>query len=134
MEVRKHRSMINVQELRFIERAVKCRFYELTPYCIERLITRGITNQEVMRAIFEGEVVEIHFKGATVRVLMRGEANKKNQDTCVVVDLATNLIITAYQNHTRDRHHNLQTELYDDSLDIFSLMREQLDKKVANKN
>ena len=120
--------MINAQELCFIKNAVDCRTYEFTPYSMERAITRGVTTHEVMKTIIEGEIMEVHFKDESVRVLIRGCANKRNMDTCVVVDLCECSIVTVYQNDSTDRHYSLNTSLYDESLDIFTLMRGYLDR------
>ena len=128
MNGRKHRSMINAQELCFIQNAVDCRTYEFTPYSMERAITRGITTHEAMKTIIEGEIMEVHFKDESVRVLVRGHGNKRKMDTCVVVDLCEQTIVTVYQNESNDKHYNLNTSLYDETLDIFTLMREYLDR------
>lgn len=128
MNGRKHRSMMQVQEFCFVRNAVVCRTYEFTPYSMERAITRGITTHEVMRTIAEGELKEVHFKDESVRVLIRGHANKRDMETCVVVDLCNCSIVTVYQNNSKDQHYNLDTSLYDESLDVFALMREYLDR------
>jgi hypothetical protein len=60
-------------------------------------------------------IIEYHFKNNSHRLLIR--SNKPmmgRRDICIVIDLFSNFIITAYACDKHDFHPTLDTSMYDD--------------------
>ena len=123
MEARKHIHQMTKSEINCLRRIMRKQHYRFTEYSMDRVITRGITNYEVMGAIRNGEIIEFHVAKGSPRVRLRDETtNKKNQCTCVVIDLVSEIIATSYKNHMNDKHWKLNKELYSNDLDVIDII------------
>lgn len=81
--------------------------WEVNPYAQTRLSERSIPVQDAVGVCREGELIEYHNEKGTRRVLLRSP-----EGTCVVVDLDTHNIVTAYTNDPTNNHPNLQRQNY----------------------
>ena len=93
-------------------------------HSMDRVRQKHITKSEVLDTVASGKCIEFHIKGESPRVLLRKQRWNQTYDICVVIDILTGTVVTAYTNHTNDEHNTLHTEIYDEDLDVNSIMRE----------
>ena len=122
-ELRKHVSHMKEREIVFVNRMIRSKRYEFTNYSLERALTRGITNYSVMKTIRNGKLIEFHLKDDSPRALIRERANKSSNCTCVVIDMKSNTIVTAYKNFVGDKHSSLDEEIYDKDINIIEVLK-----------
>jgi hypothetical protein len=85
--------------------------FEFTDYSIQRLVERVIVKQSVSDAILRGFIVEVHNNVSNdFRVLLR--LHEGNRAVCVVVSLRDEIVVTAYLNHRKNMHPNLDWSKY----------------------
>jgi len=121
MEWRKHRNQMTPMEKQEIYKALAlCSCYRFTRHSFDKKEQRGISNREIFRCIKYGDIIEFHYIKGQQRVLLRSNETVHNSNVCVVVDINTYEIVTAYRNTITDSHITLHTELYDSSYDLLS--------------
>lgn len=142
-QIKKHYSQINNEEFEYIENILKNmkRLY-LTNHLKNKIIWNAIdfadidiceyildklNEDNLSRFIIEFNRVEDKRLGNSNRVLLRFDdnvyvLNKNNNrlkcNICVVLNLNTNQIITAYFNKANDYHVNINMNRYDEKLDV----------------
>lgn len=112
MEWRKHFSHFTEAELTEIRKKIHSSNFKLTLYGRNTIAYRNISEQEVSEAIKDGMIIEFHRKDGSNRVLIRYDKYGKTYSTCVVVNLDSGKIITAYRNRVDDNHGRLNQMLY----------------------
>lgn len=68
---------------------------------------KGITKEQLTGALQTGSLIEFHNERQTRRILLRA-----TEGTCIVLDLDTRTLVTAYHNDPRDRHSTLRRNEY----------------------
>ena len=102
-----HSSSLNPVCVKSLLREMKSYKYTVTPYFKNRLVERGLTVADIKTALTHGKLIEFHRLKGTRRILVRDDAG-----TCVVIDLETKNVITAYYNRSGDNHSTLKTHEY----------------------
>lgn len=124
--VRKHISQMHPAEIAALQILIKGNF-RLSRHCIEKMKERRIRTESIKHTILEGNIIEYHLvNGRQSRVLLRSRVPIRGQVTCVVVDIGTNYVVTAYKNWVTDKHKNLNMEEYDENLNILKSVNETL--------
>lgn len=81
-----------------------------------------ISEKEIMECIQKGYLVEFHQVKKQCRVLLRLRRKNTTDDVCVVVDILSGRIITAYTNNTNDKHSTLREEKYNSELNVIAVI------------
>jgi hypothetical protein len=79
----------------------------MSQHTLDRITEKSLQAEDVRTAILEGSLIEYHTDAGTRRVLFRHDAG-----TCVVLDLDTRKVITAYFNAPSDNHSTLRAGSY----------------------
>jgi hypothetical protein len=122
LEFRKHYTDFTKAEYKLLNERVKQNNYKLTSHTIIRQKQKKITEDEIYRAITNGKIIEFHYKDSN-RLLLRGKTDEKGSHICVVLDIDTGNIITAYDNLKSDNHYTLDTSKYISYIDISGLLK-----------
>lgn len=93
-------------------------------HVVDRIRQKHITMDEVLLAVAQGEYIEFHVYGNRPRVLVRHKRQNQSNDVCVVFDVKTGRIITAYTNDSSDNHKTLREELYNMELNVLTTLKE----------
>ena len=83
---------------------------------------RHITNEEIMECIKKGMIVEFHQVKNQCRVLLRSRRSTTTDDVCVVVNILSGKVLTAYTNKTYDKHSTLREENYNSDLNVLAVI------------
>ena len=83
---------------------------------------RFITEDEIMECIKRGMIIEFHQVNNQCRVLLRHRRPTTNADVCVVVNILSGKVLTAYTNKTYDKHSTLREENYDAELNVVAVI------------
>ena len=129
MESRKLFSQMNFEEIYLMwdlvnDWGTRTNDIKFAKHSMDRVRQKHITKSEVLDTVASGKCIEFHIKGESPRVLLRKQRWNQTYDICVVIDILTGTVVTAYTNHTNDEHDTLHTEIYDEDLDVNSIMRE----------
>ena len=89
----------------------------------DRLKQKDITDREIIRTVRKGVPIELHIVDNSPRVLFRLQRPNQTVDICVVVDILDGTIVTAFTNHTNDKHSTLHEEIYNPELDVIATMK-----------
>ena len=92
-------------------------------HSMDRIKQKYIGKKEVIQAVKYGKPIEFHIVDNSPRVLFRWQRPNQTWDICVVVDILTGVIITAFTNHTNDTHETLHEEIYNVELDVIGIMK-----------
>ena len=92
-------------------------------HSMDRIKQKYIGKKEVIQAVKYGKPIEFHIVNNSPRVLFRWQRPNQTWDICAVVDILTGVIITAFTNHTNDKHSTLHEEIYNVELDVISVMK-----------
>ena len=128
MEVRKLFSQMSYEEIFYLWQLVKewgdnTNKIKFAKHSMDRVRQKNITKSEVLETIASGACIELHIKGNSPRVLLRKQRWNQTYDICTVIDVFTGTVVTAYINSTNDTHDTLHEEIYDDELDVCSIMK-----------
>ena len=93
-------------------------------HLLDRLRQKHITKEEVLNTITNGKYIELHIVNDSARVLIREQLPNRAKDVCVVLDIVTGTVVTAYLNDSNDHHKTLREELYDSNLDVIDILVE----------
>lgn len=126
MEKRKHVSEMRGKEKHMLRKVVRGKKFVFSTHCIKRTMQRRILVTDIMRTIRRGNIVEFHLVDDSLRILVRGKPNKNNKCACVVLNVTTNEIVTAYHNYKFNHHQYSKRTLYTKDLDICSLIKPYL--------
>ena len=63
------------------------------------------------------------------RLLFRKQRGNQAIDICVVMDLISGKVITAYTNSSNDTHKTLHEEIYNDDLDVITVIQECIKRR-----
>ena len=101
---RKHRSQMNMQEIRLIENAVhEFGQFTISPHTEERMAEKRVTLDDAIYTLRHGYLIEVHNNiGTDVRALMQLDTPKDK--ISVVVSLVTGEIRTVWRNAADDIH------------------------------
>lgn len=94
-----------------------------------RLYQRYIYEDEVFDTIKDGNIIEFHIVNNSPRVLIRKQRMKQSYDICVIVDIVTKTVVSAYLNQSNDKHKTLHEEIYNDDLDVCKIIKDCLKTK-----
>ena len=89
----------------------------------DRLKQKDINDREIIRTVRKGVPIEFHIVDNSPRVLFRLQRPNQTVDICVVVDILDGTIVTAFTNHTNDKHSTLREEIYNPELDVIATMK-----------
>ena len=89
----------------------------------DRLKQKDINDREIIRTVRKGVPIELHIVDNSPRVLFRLQRPNQTVDICVVVDILDGTIVTAFTNHTNDKHSTLREEIYNPELDVIATMK-----------
>lgn len=89
----------------------------------DRLKQKDIKDREIIRTVRKGVPIEFHIVDNSPRVLFRLQRQNQTVDICVVVDILDGTIVTAFTNHTNDKHSTLHEEIYNPELDVIATMK-----------
>lgn len=92
-------------------------------HSMDRLYQKYIYEDEVIETIQNGKIIELHIVNNSPRLLFRKQRGNQTIDICVVMDLISGKVITAYTNSSNDTHKTLHEEIYNDDLDVISVMK-----------
>lgn len=128
--MKKHVSQMTGKEIKYLSnrfKSVPQHKWNFCKYSKERAISRGV-DMAVFRSLWTDgfDLIEFHRPDGIDcgRILVRSKMTDKNDNqVCVVVNLKTNTIVTAYLNHRKNKHDNLVLSAYDRTLDIKQLMK-----------
>lgn len=102
----------NVDKIRFAKHSMK------------RLKQKRIDEEEVIYTILKGDYIEFHYKDGGCRILIRKQRPNQTYDTCVIFDIISGTVVSAYLNASNDHHETLKEELYDEELDVINIITE----------
>ena len=127
MESRKLFSQMSLEEIYLMwdlvnDWGTRINDIQFAKHSMDRVRQKNITKSEVLETVASGRCIEFHIKGDSPRVLLRKQRWNQTYDICVVIDILTGTVVTAYTNHTNDSHDTLHTEIYDEDLDVSSIM------------
>ena len=97
--------------------------FKFKKHSMDRVKQKHITKREVIQATMNGKPIEFHIVDNSPRVLFRWQRPNQTWDICAVVDILTGEVITAFLNHTNDKHSTLHEEIYNTELDVISVMK-----------
>lgn len=124
--MKKHVSQMTQREITLLTDLCMLGDYHLCSYSQRRLRQRNIEPKQVLKAIKEGKLIEYHYVSPLEhRVLLRGITPISGFVICVVLDLFTGLIVTAYKNSVWDKHFTLRQKEYDANIDILNKLYEE---------
>ena len=83
---------------------------------------RYITDEEIMECIKKGMIIEFHQVKNQCRVLLRHRRPTTTDDVCVVVNILSGKVLTAYTNKTYDKHSTLREENYNSDLNVLAVI------------
>lgn len=121
MEFRKHYLDFTSSEKAELYKYLKEDDYKITKHTSIRQKEKIITEKEIHRAIHNGKIIEYHYKDSN-RILVRGNTNEKGYNICVVLDVNTKEVITAFDNKVTDNHYTLDTSKYISYINILNLL------------
>lgn len=81
--------------------------WSITDYAVRRAQERGLSYADVHYAVQHGSIVEYQYTKDSERLLLRDEYG-----TCIVLDISTNCIVTAYHNDPMDNHATLNESVF----------------------
>lgn len=135
-QIKKHRSQMSNEEVEFLTHRVKevSGFYELHPHLLNsKRLFKLLTMERLLHTPnLEDCIIEYNQRGADKRVLLRstftthvllekkGVSKMTDAHLCLVIDIYTGIIITAYWNEADDHHDNLDMRRYNGDLIICS--------------
>lgn len=121
---KKHYTQLSNQEREAIYKLLDGEFFYFSDYALGKMNKRGIMKWDVIEAINAGDLIEYHFTtGKESRALFRGKKSVKcNEEVCAVIDLVTNVIVTAYLNCADDEHCTIEMSNYDENLDMLNCL------------
>ena len=93
-------------------------------HSMDRLYQKYIYEDEVIETIQNGKIIELHIVNNSPRLLFRKQRGNQTIDICVVKDLISGKVITAYTNSSNDTHKTLHEEIYNDDLHVITVIRE----------
>jgi hypothetical protein len=122
-EIKKHYTQMTIAEKNVLKMLIRGKF-QITRHCTQRMKERRIKIDEVNQTINDGNIIEYYLaNGEESRVLLRGRISFRNMVTCVVVDINTNVVITAYKNFHLNNHQNIDLSEYDETLNILEQVK-----------
>lgn len=98
-------------------------------HSMDRLYQKYIFEDEVIDTIKHGAIIELHIVNNSPRLLFRKHRTNQAKDICVVMDVLSGKVITAYTNDSNDNHSTLREELYNDELDVITIVKECQSKR-----
>ena len=98
-------------------------------HSMDRLYQKWIFEDEVIDTIQKGDIVELHIVNNSPRLLIRKHRTNQAKDICVVLDVLSGKVITAYTNDSNDNHSTLREELYNDNLDVITIVQECIKRR-----
>lgn len=98
-------------------------------HSMDRLYQKYIFEDEVIETIQKGDIIELHIVNNSPRLLIRKSRTNQAKDICVVLDILSGKVITAYTNDSNDNHSTLREELYNDELDVITIVKECQSKR-----
>lgn len=123
MEFRKHFSMMNARELDVINTAIhNTNKYIVSKHCKKRIAEKQINMDGIIKAIQHGKIIEYHYLDNSNRILLRSKEQYNNNHICVVIDIKSHEVITAYLNKTDDNHKTLFNFVYAGKYNILQYM------------
>jgi hypothetical protein len=130
-EVKKHISQMTRDEIEYLMSKIHGRTpIRLTDYSQNKLKSRKIQIWQIRKAIETAELVEYHGVGRlSHRILIRGQENIRGNALCLVLDIFSGELITAYFNKFNDHHSYLDKDKYDGELDVIRYIHTQRKKK-----
>lgn len=121
--MKKHISAFTPVEKAIVENKLQAvKSLEKCQHCIDRMQEKKISPDEMMRVFSSFNIIEYHLKNRSHRVLIRGNINEKGRNICLVVDIITGSIVTAYTNRYDDHHSTLRHEEYDWTVDLEKIL------------
>jgi hypothetical protein len=123
--VRKHISQMSLEEVDFFTSLVRNKAWIMSGHVREQMEKRGGTLSDIIEAIEYGSLVEYHCRNGYSRLLFRSETPIHNWVPCVVVEIATERIITIFWNHVKDNHRTIDMSRYNEDLDIIAMFKEE---------
>jgi len=81
--------------------------WHMTDYAINRAQERGLSYADVHHAVQHGRIIEYQYTKDSERLLLRDEYG-----TCIIFNMTTNCVVTAYHNDPKDNHATLNESNY----------------------
>ena len=98
-------------------------------HSMDRLYQKWIFEDEVIDTIKHGAIIELHIVNNSPRLLFRKQRNNQAKDICVVMDILSGKVVTAFTNDSNDNHSTLREELYNDDLDVITIVQECIKRR-----
>ena len=95
---------------------------QFAKHSMKRLKQKRIDEEEVIYTILKGDYIEFHYKDNGCRILIRKQRPNQTYDTCVIFDIISGTVVSAYLNASNDNHDTLHTEIYEEELDVISII------------
>jgi len=102
-----HANKLRLSSLKYLKAEAQKTRWKFHPYILRRLYTRQIRINQVKKAVREGEIIEYHTLRGSRRVLIRDSIG-----ICVVVDLDTRCVVTAFKNDPSNTHKYINEKPY----------------------
>lgn len=125
---KKHFTQFTSKELNMLESRLKELDFNVIVGSVHLREKKAITYnvEDVKKVIEKHQIIEYNLtkkaKGYSKRVLLKGKnviiTDQGNMNLCIVVDLKTGEIVTAYYNRVGDNHGTTNWSRYDSSLKI----------------
>lgn len=98
-------------------------------HSMDRLYQKYIYEDEVIETIKHGTIIELHIVNNSPRLLFRKQRSNQAKDICVVMDVLSGKVVTAFTNDSNDNHSTLREEIYNDELDVITIIQECIKRR-----
>ena len=98
-------------------------------HSMDRLHQKWIFEDEVIETIKHGAIIELHIVNNSPRLLFRKQRSNQAKDICVVMDVLSGKVVTAFTNDSNDNHSTLREEIYNDELDVITIVQECIKRR-----